>query len=100
MIKNAYQLGVALALETLGLVKASAEDQSPDATMPEGDPSIPAEALARTLQELPEVKHTKQTDAVDEPESELHFEFGFGQSAFTPTQTHALNVRGPTDTSV
>lgn len=100
MIKNAYQLGVALALEDLGLLKISGEDQSPDAAMPEGDPNIPAEGLAKALRDIPDTRKTRQTEAVDQPESELNFIFGYGQSSFTPTQSWGLDVRGPVDTSV
>jgi len=100
MIKNAYQLGVVLALEHLGLMKIGAEDQSPDAAMPESDPQIPAEGLAQILREIPDKRKTRQTEAVDQPESELNFIFGYGQSSFTPTQSWGLDVRGPVDTSV
>jgi hypothetical protein len=100
MIKNAYQFGVTLALEALGLLKVGSEDQAPDAAMPEGNPEIPAEGLARVLREIPDEEKTRQTEAVDQPESELNFIFGYGQSSFTPTQSWGLDVRGPADTSV
>jgi len=99
-VKNAYQIGVVLALGDLGLLKTGAEDLSPDASMPEGDPTIPAEALAAALREIPDEEPTHQTEAVSQPESELGFFFDRGQSSFTPAQSWGLDVRGPTDTSV
>lgn len=100
MIKNAYQLGVVLALETLGLVKTSSEDVSPDASMPEGDLSVPAEALAKILRDTPDQRRTRQAEAISTPGDDLDILFDSTQSSYTPAHSWGLDVRGPTDTSV
>jgi hypothetical protein len=100
MIKNAYQLGVVLALEALGLVKTSSEDLSPDASMPEGGQSVPAEALAKIMKDLPEQRLSRRAEAVSEPGDDLDVLFGVTTSSYSPAQSWGLDIRGPTDTSV
>lgn len=100
MNKLAYQLGVWFALRDAGLLKNAAAEVSPNNEMPQKTPSIPAEALAMLMRDDPDVKPTKQTEAIRQPNVENQFTFGFGASSYAPLNVMGFDVRAPVDTSI
>ena len=97
MNKQAYQLGVALALADAGFLKHAADPGQ--TSLPLGPTSIPAELLAALLQQEPDTKLVEQSEAVSQPEVDHDFSF-VGTSTYTPLANIGLDFRGPVDTSV
>ena len=97
MNKQAYQLGVALALADTGLLKHAAAPG--ETAMPQGPTQVPAELLAAILQKAPDIAPAQQSEAVSRPEVDPDFSFS-GTSTYTPLSNIGLDFRGPVDTSV
>lgn len=89
MIKNAYQFGVAMALEDLGLYKKAEEDKD-----------TPAGALSELLRAFPTPKRTIQTEACGTRDKDDHFSFSSGDNTGVGVNDVGMDVRGPADTSI